>query len=219
MVFICRYSMVTQEHYGYNRLVAKKYEEKRDFSRTPEPPPGQQQGGSGPLIFTVQKHSARRLHYDFRLEVDGVLKSWAVPAGPSADSRVRRLAVMVEDHPLDYAPFEGVIPAGEYGGGQVIVWDRGTYSPDEGGELFFDDRERAQEQMRNGLDQGKISVFLRGQKLKGSWTLVKTKRGDWLLIKHRDEYAQSEHDILDDGNSVISGLSIEDLKAGNTPGG
>jgi len=211
--------MVTQEHYRYNKLMAKKYEDKRDFSRTPEPPPGQQQGGSGPLIFTVQKHSARRLHYDFRLEVDGVLKSWAVPAGPSADSRVRRLAVMVEDHPLDYASFEGVIPEGEYGGGQVIVWDRGTYSPDEGGELLFDDRERAQEQMRNGLAQGKISVFLRGEKLKGSWTLVKTKRGDWLLIKHRDEYAQSEHNILDDGKSVISGLSIEDLKAGKVPGG
>ncbi len=211
--------MVTQEHYRYNKLMAKKYEDKRDFSRTPEPPPGQQQGGSGPLIFTVQKHSARRLHYDFRLEVDGVLKSWAVPAGPSADSRVRRLAVMVEDHPLDYTSFEGVIPEGEYGGGQVIVWDRGTYSPDEGGELLFDDRERAQEQMRNGLAQGKISVFLRGEKLKGSWTLVKTKRGDWLLIKHRDEYAQSEHNILDDGKSVISGLSIEDLKAGKVPGG
>ena len=142
----------------------KKYEEKRDFSRTPEPPPRQQTGGAGPLTFTVQKHSARRLHYDFRLEVDGVLKSWAVPAGPSADSRVRRLAVMVEDHPLDYASFEGVIPEGEYGGGQVIVWDRGTYSPDEGGELFFDDRERAQAQMRNGLASGKISVFLRGEK-------------------------------------------------------
>ena len=209
--------MVTSGHCGYNRPVAKKYEEKRDFSRTPEPPPRQQAGGSGPLIFTVQKHSARRLHYDFRLEVDGVLKSWAVPAGPSADSRIRRLAVMVEDHPLDYAPFEGVIPEGEYGGGQVIVWDRGTYSPEDNGELFFDDRERAQEQMREGLAQGKISVLLRGEKLKGSWTLVKTKRGDWLLIKHRDEYAQSEYDILDDGKSVISGLSIEDLKAGKTP--
>jgi bifunctional non-homologous end joining protein LigD len=197
----------------------KKYEEKRDFSRTPEPRPRQPSEGRGPLIFTVQKHSARRLHYDFRLEVDGILKSWAVPAGPSADSRVRRLAVMVEDHPLDYAAFEGVIPEGEYGGGQVIVWDRGTYSPDEDGELFFGDRERAQEQMRNGLAQGKISVVLRGEKLKGSWTLVKTKRGDWLLIKHRDEYAQSEHDILGDGKSVISGLSIEDLKAGKTSGG
>jgi bifunctional non-homologous end joining protein LigD len=199
--------------------VAKKYEEKRDFSRTPEPPPRQQAEGGGPLTFVVQKHSARRLHYDFRLEVDGVLKSWAVPAGPSADSRVRRLAVMVEDHPLDYASFEGVIPEGEYGGGQVIVWDRGTYSPEEDGRLFFDDRERAQVQMRDGLAQGKISVFLRGKKLKGSWTLVKTKRGDWLLIKHRDEYAQSEHDILDDGRSVISGLSIEELKARSTSDG
>ena len=112
LVFIQRYSLVTSEHYGYNRHVAKKYEEKRDFSRTPEPLPLRQLEGGGPLIFTVQKHSARRLHYDFRLELDGVLKSWAVPAGPSADSRVRRLAVMVEDHPLDYAPFEGVIQGG-----------------------------------------------------------------------------------------------------------
>jgi len=126
---------------------------------------------------------------------------------------------MVEDHPLDYAPFEGVIPEGEYGGGQVIVWDRGTYSPDEDGETFFDDRERARERMRDGLARGKITISLRGEKLKGSWTLVKTKRGDWLLIKHRDEYAQSEYDILDDGKSVISGLSIEDLKAGKVPGG
>ncbi len=214
-----RYRLVTSEHYGYNRPVVKKYEEKRDFSRTPEPLPRRPLEGGGPLTFVVQKHSARRLHYDFRLEVDGVLKSWAVPAGPSADTRVRRLAVMVEDHPLDYASFEGVIPVGEYGGGQVIVWDRGTYSPEEDGRLFFDDREGAQEQMRNGLAQGKISVFLRGEKLKGSWTLVKTKRGDWLLIKHRDEYAQSEYDILDDGRSVISGLSIEDLKKRSTSDG
>ncbi len=205
--------MITSEHYSYNRPVAKKYEEKRDFSRTPEPPLRQPSESGGPLTFVVQKHSARRLHYDFRLELDGVLKSWAVPAGPSADTRVRRLAVMVEDHPLDYASFEGIIPEGEYGGGQVIVWDRGTYSPEEDGRLFFDDRERSQKQMRNGLAQDKVSVFLRGQKLKGSWTLVKTKRGDWLLIKHKDKYAQSEYDILDDGKSVISGLSIEDLKA------
>ena len=126
---------------------------------------------------------------------------------------------MVEDHPLDYASFEGVIPEGEYGGGQVIVWDRGTYSPEEDGRLFFDDREGAQDRMRSGLVQGKISVFLRGEKLKGSWTLVKTKRGDWLLIKHRDEYVQSENDILDDGRSVISGLSIEDLKKRSTSDG
>jgi bifunctional non-homologous end joining protein LigD len=211
--------MVTSEYYRYNRAVVNEYEEKRDFSRTSEPPPRQQPEGGGSLIFTVQKHSARRLHYDFRLEVEGVLKSWAVPAGPSADSRIRRLAVMVEDHPLDYAPFEGIIPEGEYGGGQVIVWDRGTYSPDEGGESFFEDRERAQEQMKKGLAQGKISVFLRGNKLKGSWTLVKTKRGDWLLIKHRDEYAQSEYDILDDDRSVISGLSIEDFRVRNVPDG
>src|SRR5271157_125633 len=122
----------------------QEYKKKRDFELTPEPDFIREKAKAGPLIFVVQKHSARQLHYDFRLEVDGVLKSWAVAKGPSYDPETKRLAVMVEDHPLDYANFEGTIPAGQYGAGQVIVWDHGTYSPDENGELLFDDRSRAE---------------------------------------------------------------------------
>ena len=197
----------------------KKYEDKHHFTRTPEPSPPQPHGGEGPLVFVVQKHAARRLHYDFRLEVDGVLKSWSVPNGPSLDPKTKRLAVMVEDHPLDYSFFEGVIPEGEYGAGQVIVWDKGTYSPDEEGELFFHDRAQAEERMRHYLTKGKVSIFLRGHKLRGSWTLVKMRRGknDWLLIKHQDDFAEPDHDILKEDLSVLSGLGIEDIKAGNLP--
>ncbi len=197
----------------------EKYREKRDFGRTPEPPPEEPGGDEGPLTFVVQKHAARQLHYDFRLEVDGVLKSWPVPKGPSLNPKDKRLAMMVEDHPLEYATFEGVIPRGEYGGGQVIVWDAGTYSPDEDGRFSFDDREEANQRMREGLTKGKLSFFLRGQKLKGSWTLVKTRRGDneWLLIKHHDRFEDSERDILEEDASVLSGLTIEDLKAGRLP--
>src|SRR3990172_2766915 len=194
------------------------YKRKRDFKKTPEPAAEKEAGGEGSLSFVVQKHSARQLHYDFRLEVDGVLKSWAVAKGPSTDPAVKRLAVMVEDHPLDYAGFEGSIPKGQYGAGQVIVWDRGTYSPDEGGELSFGDRRRAEERMRAGLASGKISITLRGEKLKGSWTLVRMQKSEknWLLIKHRDEHAGPQ-DILEQEGSVISGLTISDLKAGHLP--
>ena len=197
----------------------KSYGEKRDFARTPEPGPERPAAATGPLTFVVQKHAARQLHYDFRLELDGVLKSWSVPKGPSFDVREKRLAVMVEDHPLDYGSFEGVIPKGEYGGGQVIVWDNGTYSPDEGGELSFHDRAAAEERMRSEIEAGKLSITLRGGKLKGSWTLVKMQRGenDWLLIKHRDGVADAERDVLAEDRSVLSALSIDDLKSGRLP--
>src|SRR3990170_3135923 len=196
----------------------EEYKKKRDFKRTSEPPP-EKKKGEGPLIFVVQKHAARRLHYDFRLEVDGVLKSWSVPKGPSLDPEMKRLAVMVEDHPLEYGSFEGVIPPGEYGAGQVIVWDQGTYSPDEEGRFSFRDRAEAEARMRDELARGKLSIYLRGHKLRGSWTLVKirTKEKDWLLIKHRDEFAvaEAEKDILEEeASSVISDLTIEDLKSG-----
>jgi bifunctional non-homologous end joining protein LigD len=199
--------------------VLQDYKSRRNLERTPEPGPEEELTGRGPLAFVVQKHAARQLHYDFRLELDGVLKSWAISKGPSADPDARRLAVMVDDHPLAYAGFEGIIPRGEYGAGQVIVWDRGTYSPDEGGELSFGDRTRSEERVREGLGSGKLSIYLRGEKLKGSWTLVRMQRGEnnWLLIKHRDNRADAHRDILAEGASVISGLTIEDLKSGRLP--
>ena len=195
------------------------YRKKRDFSRTPEPEPQAEPSAGGSLKFVVQQHAARRLHYDFRLEVDDVLKSWPVPKGPSLDPEEKRLAVMVEDHPLDYGTFEGIIPKGDYGAGQVIVWDAGIYSPDENGRLSFRNRDEAQERMREGLEAGKLSFTLRGRKLQGSWTLVRTQRDpkEWLLIKHRDGYADASRDVLEDERSVLSGLTISDVKAGRVP--
>src|SRR3954452_20201909 len=147
-----------------------EYRAKRDFSKTEEPAPKSAAPRSGPLTFVVQKHAARRLHYDFRLEADGVLKSWPIPNGPSYTHGERRLAVMTEDHPLDYGTFEGVIPKGEYGGGQVIVWDRGIYAPEEHGKPCFD-RARAEMLVRKGIEEGKLGVFLQGEKLRSGWTL------------------------------------------------
>ena len=195
-----------------------EYTRKRDFTRTVEPVP-ESKSGRGPLTFVIQKHSARRLHYDFRLEVDGVLKSWAVPNGPSLDPKVKRLAVMVEDHPLDYAGFEGVIPEGQYGAGQVIVWDKGVYSPDEEGKYFFDDRAQSEAVMRRGLEQGKLKIFLRGSKINGSWALVRMshQQNNWLLIKHQDEFAVSGEDTAIDETSVLSNRTLEDLKAKPAP--
>ncbi len=191
----------------------EEYRRKRNFRHTTEPPP-KKAVGKGPLTFIVQKHRARRLHYDFRLELDDVLKSWSVPKGPSLDPSVRHLAVMVEDHPLEYATFEGVIPEGEYGAGEVIVWDNGTYSPDEGGELLFHDRVAAEKVMRRGIEVGKLSIFLRGKKLKGSWALVKIQKKDkdWLLIKHRDAYAQAGRDILKEEKSALTGRTLEEVR-------
>lgn len=194
-----------------------KYRQKRDFSRTPEPATGAAPE-SGDLTFVVQQHAARRMHWDFRLEVDGVLWSWAVPKGPSLNPRDKRMAAKTEDHPFDYGGFEGVIPKGNYGAGEVIVWDRGTYTPDEGGVYSWGNKAEGSRRMREGLAAGKLSFTLRGEKLRGSWTLVKTRQSDnsWLLIKHRDEYA-SERNILEEDRSVISGLTIQDLKEGRMP--
>lgn len=157
-----------------------EYKKKRRFNKTPEPGPEKKKTKSGRL-FVIQKHRATQLHYDFRLEDEGVLKSWAVPKGPSLDPNVKRLAMQVEDHPVDYAKFEGVIPEGEYGGGTVMVWDYGTYKPDE-----------ETKDVAAALKKGELKFSLNGKKLKGSWVLVRTRDRQWLLLKHRDYYTTEE---------------------------
>lgn len=179
----------------------QKYEKKRSFEKTPEPKGGK--AGSGALRFVVQKHDASRLHYDFRLEMDGVLKSWAIPKGPSTDPSVRRLAVQVEDHPYAYKDFEGTIPEGNYGAGTVIIWDEGEYEP-----ITPAKGKKAQEkELLNELRDGSLKIILHGQKLKGEFALVRAGgMGDnaWLLIKHRDAEASSR-DITKDNKSVRTG--------------
>ena len=181
------------------------YRAKRSPDRTPEP-----FGPVSPVpgnLFVVHKHAARNLHFDLRLEMDGVLRSWAVPKGPSYDQAEKRLAVKVEDHPLEYGDFEGVIPAGNYGAGGVIVWDRGEWVP--------------LEPWREGLEKGKLLFELKGYKLHGKWTLVKIKKSekDWLLIKERDAWmtAPGEPDAFAE-ESVLSGLTVEEIKSGENPG-
>ena len=192
------------------------YAAKRSFSNTPEPAPKVEAARQGPLLFVVQKHAARRLHYDFRLELDGVLKSWAVPKGPSLMVSEKRMAVEVEDHPFDYASFEGIIPSKQYGAGNVIVWDCGVYSPDEDQQYSFSNRAAAEARMREGLAEGKLSVFLRGEKLKGSFALVRTRADkQWLLIKHKDRFSNSD-DLLARSRSVLSGVTVEDISPENT---
>jgi bifunctional non-homologous end joining protein LigD len=186
------------------------YAAKRTFARTPEPAP-KVVARSGPLLFVIQKHAARRLHYDLRLELDGVLKSWAVPKGPSYALGEKRLAVETEDHPFEYASFEGVIPEKEYGAGNMIVWDCGVYSPDEGRQYAFDDRAQAEERVRKELADGKLSFFMRGEKVKGSFALVRTSEPKtWLLLKHNDRFANGP-DVLARSQSVLSGNTVENL--------
>ena len=165
-------------------MALDEYKRKRNFKNTPEP--GPELDKQEAFRFVVQKHRASRLHYDFRLEMEGVLKSWAVPKGPSLDPKDKRLAVQVEDHDLSFGDFEGRIPEGQYGAGEVIVWDCGVYSPDEGGAYSFHDRATAQQRLRDELAAGKVSLCLLGEKVKGSYALVRTKDKSWLLLKHRD---------------------------------
>jgi bifunctional non-homologous end joining protein LigD len=194
-----------------------EYRRKRDFRRTPEPPgaPGRRAGAG--LAFVVQKHAASHLHFDLRLEAGGVMKSWAVPKGPSLDPAVKRLAVEVEDHPMEYNSFEGTIPRGEYGGGTVMLWDRGTYTVDD--LAPGEDPERA---LLAAHRRGKLSVTFHGERLRGSWALVRTRRGDdedgkpqWLLIKHEDDTADPERDLAAEATtSVDSGRTMEEIAAG-----
>src|SRR5829696_6061205 len=180
------------------------YRAKRSLEQTPEPAGSVRERPEAGGLFVVHKHAARRLHYDLRLEMEGVLRSWAVPKGPSYDTADKRLAVLVEDHPIEYGDFEGRIPDGNYGAGAVIVWDRGLWVP-VGDPL-------------EGLEKGKLLFELRGYKLHGLWTLVKLKKGekDWLLIKERDDWASKERVVPPE--SVLSGLTVDDLKANRDRG-
>jgi bifunctional non-homologous end joining protein LigD len=184
-----------------------KYQKMRDFGQTPEPSGRKSRARTSKLpIFVVQKHRASHLHYDFRLEMEGVLKSWAVPKGPSYDPSVKRLAMMTEDHPYDYARFEGIIPEGNYGAGQVIIWDQGTWEFLEPG----DDPVAA-------LKSGKLTFALKGKKLFGEWALVRIrgrseKQNEWLLLKHRDGYANDRIDVTKVAPlSVVSNRSVEEI--------
>jgi len=192
-----------------------KYRAKRDFSKTAEPQGAEHSKPSRRLRFVVQKHAATRLHYDFRLELDGVFKSWAVTKGPSLDPHDRRLAVEVEDHPLDYGDFEGTIPKGEYGGGVVMLWDRGYWEPEPGTDPH------------EGLRKGDLKIVLDGERLKGGYVLVRMKRRErekrdnWLLIKHHDGYAvegDGERLVDDAQTSVASGRGMDEIAAGQGKG-
>lgn len=177
----------------------KTYERKRDFKRTPEPGPRRAKPAKR-LRFVVQKHDASRLHYDVRLEVGGVMKSWAVPKGPSLDTAHKRLAVMTEDHPIAYNRFEGVIPEGEYGAGSVIIWDRGWY---ENGSEEPPDR---------AIKKGAFSFELHGKKLHGRFTLRRMDGKNWLMIKGKDRYASRDVDITAERpESVVSGRTVEEV--------
>src|SRR5687767_14904427 len=190
-----------------------EYKRKRSFNKTPEPK-GKEKASNGALHFVVQKHDASRLHYDFRLEMRGVLKSWAVPKGPSLNPDDKRLAMMVEDHPYDYKDFEGNIPEGNYGAGTVIVWDEGTYTPADA----VDDGKDPEKNLLHQLHKGALKIKLNGKKLKGEFALVQTKaRGDnaWLLIKKNDKYAK-DTDITKKDRSVVSGMNIEQVAKEST---
>ncbi|MFI5229325.1 MAG: DNA polymerase ligase N-terminal domain-containing protein [Gemmatimonadales bacterium] len=187
------------------------YQRKRDFTKTAEPE-GASRGrkSARALRFVVQKHAASHLHFDFRLELDGVMKSWAVPKGPSYDPAVRRLAMEVEDHPTEYNTFEGTIPKGQYGGGTVMVWDRGTYEPEAGG---------GEQALRDGYDRGDLKFLLHGKRLVGGWVLVRMRRDEsdraqWLLIKHRDDTADASRDVVaDEETSVATGRTMDEIGA------
>jgi DNA ligase D-like protein (predicted 3'-phosphoesterase) len=179
-----------------------QYRAKRDFQRTSEPPPKAETTSDKP-VFVIQKHDASRLHYDFRLEIDGVLKSWAIPKGPSLDPQIKHLAVPTEDHPMAYADFEGTIPKGEYGGGTVMVWDFGSYQNIQATK----DKPLS---MTEAFQAGRIEVFLQGKKLKGLFALIRTARG-WLFFKMKDGYVEPRDILTEAPNSALTGRSLEEI--------
>jgi bifunctional non-homologous end joining protein LigD len=207
---------------GRARAQLTDYRLKRDFARTQEPsgevisPPAR----PGWLRFVIQKHAARQLHFDLRLELDGVMKSWAVPKGPSLDPSVKRLAMQVEDHPIDYNTFEGTIPKGEYGGGTVMLWDRGTYSADTATSHNEDE-----DAIREGLRRGDLKITFNGKRLHGSYALIRMKfardgssssKPQWLLIKHRDEFASNEDVVAANMTSVDTNRTMEEIASGKS---
>ena len=185
-------------------MTLEKYRQKRDFRISPEPRGTKAKSKARSLLYVIQKHRASRLHYDFRLEHNGALLSWAIPKGPSLDPSVKRLAMQVEDHPVEYGSFEGVIPEGEYGGGTVMLWDRGTWVPE------VSDVDKA-------LQTGDLKFALKGKKLHGSWALVRTrgfgsnKNPSWLLIKHRDQFAAKKDVTLEMPKSVSTGRLLKQI--------
>lgn len=194
-------------------MALKDYNTKRKFNETTEPE-GKTKKSKDKLIFVIQRHAASRLHYDFRLEMEGVLKSWAVPKGPSLDPKDKRLAMMVEDHPYDYKDFEGNIPEGNYGAGQVEIWDSGTYEPLDNNSKLSDEKKLLKE-----LHAGSLKFILHGKKLKGEFALVKmknTEENSWLLIKHKDDFAQSDYDAEENTakNSQVTKF-LEEKKSPN----
>ncbi len=186
------------------------YNAKRDFTKTEEPS-GKRVKTAKQLRFVVQKHAASHLHFDFRLELDGVMKSWAIPKGPSYDPTIKRLAMQVEDHPIEYNSFEGTIPKGQYGGGTVMIWDRGTYEAQAG---------EGQDLVREGYRRGDLKIVMHGERIQGSWVLVRTRRDErgkaqWLLIKHRDHLAMEGADIVAAvQTSVVTGRTMEEIAKG-----
>ena len=187
-----------------------EYKKKRDFTKTAEPAGRAVRSRSKRrLQFVVQKHDATNLHFDLRLELDGVMKSWAVPKGPSYDPKAKRLAMEVEDHPIEYNKFEGTIPEGEYGAGTVMLWDRGTYEAEDGGGV---------ESLREGYERGDLKIVLHGERLQGAWVLVRMKRPgrpQWLLIKHRDAFAQVDLDVAKEiTTSVTTNRTMDEIAEG-----
>ncbi len=188
-----------------------QYQDKRDFRKTPEPL-GDRAGSSDELQFVIQKHDATTLHYDFRLQIDGVLVSWSIPKGPSTDPRERRLAIHTEDHPIEYAEFEGVIPEGEYGAGAVLVWDRGVFR-----NLRTDQGDESEDgsSLKASLEEGKVEVWLEGEKLMGGYALIRSPKlgkNHWLLVKMNDEGADGRRNPTStEPASVLSGRTIEEI--------